>query len=70
MVSVERSVAIARAMARNGMPQDAVERRLDGQLTNDERLARAVGCPSHVVINNNGTDAYLLEQLAVHWAQL
>ena len=62
---VDRNVAIARAMERDKLPQAAVESRLDAQLSNAERTARA-----QVVIDNNGTQEQMLEQLRRHWTRV
>ena len=62
---VDRNVAIARAMERDKLPQAAVESRLDAQLSNAERTARA-----QVVIDNNGTQEQMLDQLRTHWARV
>ena len=69
---VDRPVAIARAMARDNIPLATVESRLDAQLSNAERIARA-----DVVIdnnnnnnNNNGTPDAMLEQLRCHWQRV
>ena len=62
---VDRAVAIARTMKRDNLPQTAVESRLDAQLSNAERIARA-----DVVIDNNGTPEAMLEQLRRHWQRV
>lgn len=62
---VDRAVAIARAMHRDNMPQATVESRLDAQLSNAERMARA-----DVVIDNNGTPEAMLAQLRHHWQRI
>jgi carbonic anhydrase/acetyltransferase-like protein (isoleucine patch superfamily) len=62
---VEREVAIARAMARDGVARDAVERRLDAQLPNAERVARA-----DVVIDNNGPTSSMLAQVRRQWERV
>jgi dephospho-CoA kinase len=62
---VDRETAIARATARDGAARDAVERRLDAQLTNAERVARA-----DVVIDNNGSPEQMLAQLRAHWQRI
>ena len=62
---VDRSVAIARAMQRDNTPQTTVESRLDAQLSNAERIARA-----DVVIDNNGTPDAMLAQLRSHWQRI
>lgn len=60
---VDREIAIERAMARDGLAREAVESRIEAQLSNDERTARA-----DVVIENNGTLDGMLEQLETAWA--
>lgn len=65
VVVVERETAIARAMGRDGAERAAIERRIDSQLSNDERRRRA-----DVVIDNSGDEAGLIEQLNVQWARL
>ena len=62
---VDRDVAIARAIARDKLPQAAVESRLDSQLTNAERTARA-----QVVIDNNGSQDQMLTQLRTQWLRV
>lgn len=63
--SVDRAVAIARAMTRDNIPQAAIESRLDAQWSNEQRKARA-----DVVIDNNGTTQEMLEQLQAQWQRL
>jgi dephospho-CoA kinase len=58
---IGRKVAIARTMQRDGITRVAVENRLDSQICNAERIARA-----DLVIDNNGT----LEQLLTHWRRV
>lgn len=65
VVIVDRPVAIARAMQRDNMPQATAESRLDAQLSNAERVARA-----DVVIDNNGTLDEMLVQLRSHWQRV
>lgn len=62
---VDREVAIARAMLRDNIPQSAIESRLDAQLSNAERIARA-----DLVIYNNGTLDAMLAQLRIHWQRV
>lgn len=62
---VDRKVAIERAMARDNIPRTAVENRLDSQLSNDARVARA-----DVVIDNNGSAAQMLDALNDEWRRL
>jgi dephospho-CoA kinase len=62
---IDREHAIARAMQRDSVPREAIERRIDAQLSNEERIARA-----DVVIDNNGTQAQMLAQLRQHWERI
>ena len=62
---IERPLAIARALQRDNLPQAALERRLDAQLSNAERIARA-----DVVIDNNGAPEAMLAQLRQHWQRI
>jgi phosphopantetheine adenylyltransferase/dephospho-CoA kinase len=62
---VDRDVAIARASARDGVDPEAVEARIDAQLSNDERRAAA-----NRVIDNSGTEQDLEAQLKSLWSQL
>ena len=62
---VDREVAITRAMARDGANREAVEGRLDAQLSNAERMALA-----DVVIENNGSEQDLLAQVRRHWQRV
>lgn len=64
-IVVEREVAIARAMQRDAIARPVVESRLDTQLSNMERIARA-----HVVIDNNGTPKEMLAQVRAHWERI
>ncbi len=61
---VDRELAIERAMARDGLQREAVESRIEAQLSNEERIARA-----DVVIENNGTLDEMLEKLEAAWNQ-
>ena len=65
VVIVDREVAIARAMQRDGNARAAVESRLDAQLSNPERIARA-----DVVIDNNRTLDGMLAQVRRHWSRV
>ena len=62
---VDRDVAIARAMSRDHADRQAIENRLDAQLSNDERKARA-----DVIIENNGTLEELMAKLEAEWEKL
>ena len=62
VISVDRETAIARTMTRDGVDREAVERRVDSQLSNEEREARA----DHV-IRNNDSEADFLGLLDSAW---
>jgi dephospho-CoA kinase len=62
---VDREIAIERGMQRDGIDREAVENRLDSQLSNEERMAKA-----DVVIENNGDRDELLAKLEEAWASL
>lgn len=61
---VDQEIAIDRAMARDGLERDAVEKRIEAQLSNEERIAKA-----DVVIENNGTLEQMLEKLEAAWVK-
>ena len=65
VVVVDRDVAIDRAMIRDGMDRETVEKRLDAQLSNEARIERA-----DVVIENNGEPGEMLARLDEEWARL
>ena len=65
VVTVEPEVAIARATARDGVDEAAVQARIDAQLSNAERVALA-----DVVIANGGSEAELLSKLDAEWQRL
>ena len=65
VVIVERETAIARAMQRDNVPRATAEGRLDAQLSNAERVARA-----DVVIDNNGAPEAMLAQLRAQWRRV
>ncbi len=65
VVTVEPRVAIARATARDGVDEAAVQARIDAQLANAERIALA-----DVVIDNGGSEAALLANLDAEWDRL
>ena len=62
VVITEPEVAIARAMARDGLTREAVEKRLSSQLSNTDRAARA-----DLVIENNTLEADFLAALDAAW---
>ena len=65
VVTVEPDVAIARATARDGLDEAAVQARVDAQLSNAERVALA-----DVVIDNGGSEAELLSKLDTEWQRV
>lgn len=65
VVTVEPEVAIARATARDGVDEAAVQARIDAQLSNAERVTQA-----DVVIDNGGSEAELLGKLDAEWKRL
>ena len=62
---VDPEIAVARAMQRDNVPRATVEKRLDSQLSNAERVSRA-----DVVITNNGKVEEMLAQLRAHWQRI
>jgi len=62
VVITEPEVAIARAMARDGLTREAVEKRLSSQISNADRAARA-----DLVIENNTLEADFLAALDAAW---
>jgi phosphopantetheine adenylyltransferase/dephospho-CoA kinase len=62
VVVVEPEAAIERAMTRDGLDREAVEKRLAAQISNEERTAQAT-----VVIENNGTLEEMLGALEEAW---
>ncbi len=64
-VVVEPEVAIKRAVSRDGVDAEAIRKRIDAQLSNDERRAR-----SHLVIDNSNDEARLQAQLDRQWQRL
>lgn len=60
---VDREVAIERATARDGVDREAIEARIDAQLSNEERIASA-----QKVIDNSSDEAHLIKQLEALWA--
>ncbi len=64
-VVVAPEVAIERATARDGIDAEAVQARIDAQLSNAEREAQ-----SDIVIDNSGTPEDLERQVKAAWANL
>ena len=65
VVLVDRKTAIERTMARDGLDSEAVKRRIDSQLSNDERVGKA-----DVVIDNSSDVAELTAQLDAEWKRI
>lgn len=65
VVLAEPKVALARAMARDGLTRAQVEARMKAQLSNDERRRRAGR-----VLENSGEPAKLRRQLDEAWREL
>ncbi len=63
VITVDRETAIARTMARDDVPREAVENRLNSQLSNEERAAKA-----DRILHNQGSEENLHEQLDAAWA--
>ena len=60
----DQEVAISRAMERDGLEREAVEKRIEAQLGNEERISKA-----DVVIENNGTLEEMLGSLERAYSQ-
>lgn len=65
VVIVDPEVAVARAMARDGVTEDAIRKRLAAQTDNPTRIAAA-----DVVIRNEGDLAALEATVAAEWKSL
>ena len=65
VVLVEPKVAVERATSRDGVDAQAIQKRLDAQLSNAQRTARAT-----VVINNSADEQGLQRLLDQHWSSL
>ncbi|MBT5109812.1 MAG: dephospho-CoA kinase [Rhodospirillaceae bacterium] len=62
---VDIEAAVARAMERDGADETAIRNRIASQLSNEERRRRA-----DIVIDNNGDEAMLRQQLDAQWARI
>jgi len=62
VITVDRETAIARTMERDGVDREAVEKRLDSQLSNEERTAKA-----DRIIENNASEQEFLAALHDAW---
>ena len=65
VVIAEPAKAVARAVERDGFDESEVKKRLDAQLSNEERSARA-----NVVIENNTSLEALTRQLDEHYQRI
>jgi phosphopantetheine adenylyltransferase/dephospho-CoA kinase len=65
VVVADRETAIERSIIRNQIDRTAAERRIDSQLSNEERISRA-----DTVIENNGDLSELIARLETEWARL
>ena len=65
VVIAEPAKAVARAVERDGFDESEVKKRLDAQLSNEERSARA-----NVVIENNTSLGALTRQLDEHYQRI
>ena len=65
VASIDRATAIERTMARDGLDAEAVQRRIDSQLSNDERVSQA-----DVVIDNSLDLQNMIVQLDAEWKRI
>ncbi len=65
VVTVPPEVAVQRACARDGLSPEAVQRRIDSQMSNDERRTRA-----DVVIDNSLDPETLLARVDREWLRI
>ena len=61
----DRETAIERSIIRNQIDRTAAEKRIDSQLSNEERTSRA-----DTVIENNGDQSELIARLETEWARV
>lgn len=64
IVIVEPDIAVVRAVARDGIDETAVRKRIASQLSNDERRAKA-----DVIIDNSADEAAFLARLDAEWTR-
>jgi dephospho-CoA kinase len=64
-VEAPMELSISRLMARNNLSLEAAQARLNAQISNDERAARA-----HKVIKNSGSMDFLLAQVDLLWNEV
>lgn len=65
VLTVEPEIAIERAMARDGLDREAIEKRLSSQISNAARAEKA-----SVLIDNSGTLDEMMTQLEAAWVGL
>ncbi len=65
VVVVEPEIAIERAMQRDGAERSAIEARINSQLSNEERTAKA-----HLIIDNSDDKAMLVSQVNAAWKHI
>ena len=65
VVVVDPEIAIDRAVARDSLDREAVKNRLDAQLSNAERTAKA-----DVVIDNSGSEQQMIDHLKSVWREV
>ena len=65
VVTVERQTALQRCVARDGLTQEAIENRLNAQLSNDDRISEA----DQVITNDDGPER-LEDALDQQWARV
>ena len=61
----DRETALRRALLRDGSDEADLRRRIEAQLSNEERARRA-----HVVVENNGDEALLERRLDAKWERV
>jgi phosphopantetheine adenylyltransferase/dephospho-CoA kinase len=62
VVVVDRETAIERSFLRNKIDRTAAEKRIDSQISNEERISKA-----DTVIENNGDQSELITRLETEW---
>jgi phosphopantetheine adenylyltransferase/dephospho-CoA kinase len=65
VVAVERQTALQRCLARDGLTREAIENRLNAQLSNEDRISKA----DQVITNDDGQEK-LEEVLDQQWARV
>ncbi len=62
VVVVDRETAIERSILRNKIDRTAAEKRIDSQISNEERISKA-----DTVIENNGDQSQFIARLETEW---